>query len=334
LALMLLPLAWAFGALAALRRLLYRIGWLRTQRLPVPVVVVGNLIVGGAGKTPTVIAVVTLLRKHGFHPGVISRGHGRHADRIVDVRVDTPPGDSGDEPLLLRIRLGVPVVVGRDRVAAAHELLRLHPDTDVIVSDDGLQHLRLARDAQVLVFDSRGVGNGWLLPAGPLREPLSAGPPPASLVLYNAARPSIPWPGHQAQARLRGVVSLAQWWAGQAASIEAMATLAQRPLFAAAGMAQPSRFFDMLEAAGLNIRRYPLPDHYDFGDLPWSVGTPDAIVTEKDAVKLDPQRIGSTRVWVAPLDFSTGAAFDAALLHLLPPPTSHPGPNHDGHPTA
>ena len=158
LAVALLPLAWLFGAAAALRRMLYRAGWLKAEALPVPVVVIGNLIVGGAGKTPTTIAVVELLRRHGFQPGVVSRGYGRRIDGVVDVAVDTPVAESGDEPRLLRIRLGVPVLVGRDRVAAARELLRLHPATDVIVSDDGLQHLRLARDAQVLVFDARGAG--------------------------------------------------------------------------------------------------------------------------------------------------------------------------------
>src|SRR6185295_18485753 len=194
LAVALLPLAWLFGVLAAVRRTLYRVGVVRAQRLPVPVVVVGNLIAGGAGKTPTTIAVVELLRRQGWHPGIVSRGHGRRSNDVAEVRADTPVADSGDEPRLLRIRLGVPVLVGRDRVAAARELLRLHPATDVLVSDDGLQHLRLARDAQVLVFDSRGVGNGWLLPAGPLREPLTPAPPPHSVVLYNASTATTPWP--------------------------------------------------------------------------------------------------------------------------------------------
>ena len=333
-AIALLPLAWLFGGLAALRRLLYRAGWLRAQRLPVPVVVIGNLIAGGAGKTPTTIAVVELLRRHGFHPGIVSRGHGRRAEGVVDVRPDTPVGDSGDEPLLLRIRLGVPVLVGRDRVAAARALLRLHPTTDIIVSDDGLQHLRLARDAQVLVFDARGVGNGWLLPAGPLREPLRRAPPPRSLVLYNAAAPTTRWAGDIANARLAGAVALADWWAGKAATYDTLRALAGRPLLAAAGMGQPARFFDMLGAAGLQIGTLPLPDHHDFATLPWLANTPDVVVTEKDAVKLAPTRTGTTRIWVAPLDFRTGPAFDTALLRLLPRPTTDTGSIHDGHPTA
>jgi tetraacyldisaccharide 4'-kinase len=330
----LLPLAWAFGALAALRRACYRAGLLRAQRLPVPVLVVGNLIAGGAGKTPTTIAVVQLLLRHGFRPGIVSRGHGRRSDGIVDVGVDTDVGDSGDEPLLLRIRLGVPVVVGRDRVAAALALLRLHPATDIIVSDDGLQHLRLARDAQVLVFDARGVGNGWLLPAGPLREPLREAPPPRSLVLYNAAAPTTAWPGHVATARLGGAASLAAWWAGEAATLDTLHELAERPLLAAAGTAQPGRFFNMLSAAGLRIERLPLPDHHAYATLPWPPGTPDVIVTEKDAVKIRPEHVDATRVWVAPLDFDTGRPFEAALLHLLPRAPTTTGSNPDGHPTA
>ena len=183
----LLPLAWLFGALAASRRGLYRAGMLRRVEVGVPVVVVGNLIAGGAGKTPTVLAVVRLLQRHGRRPGIVSRGHGRTDAGVLEVSPDTLAQDCGDEPLLLRLRAGVPVCVARDRVAAAQALRRRHPEVDVIVSDDGLQHLRLARDLQIIVFDERGAGNGWLLPAGPLREPLPATPPPRSLVLYNAA---------------------------------------------------------------------------------------------------------------------------------------------------
>jgi tetraacyldisaccharide 4'-kinase len=330
LAVALLPLSAPFALLSALRRLLYRIGALRAERLPVPVIVVGNLIVGGAGKTPTVIAVVSLLRRRGFTPGVISRGYGRSHDAVVDVEPATPVAHCGDEPLLLRLRLLVPVTVARDRVAAARELLRRHSQVDILVSDDGLQHLRLARDAQVLVFDERGTGNGWLLPAGPLREPLSAQAPADSVVLYNTTAPSTAWPGSLARRSLAGVLPLADWWAGAAASPAALAQLAGRRVVAAAGMAQPQRFFDMLRAAGLSIDALPLPDHHDFTALPWPADTADVIVTEKDAVKLDPRRVGATRVWVAPLDFDIDADFEAALLALLPPihRTDH------GHPIA
>jgi tetraacyldisaccharide 4'-kinase len=231
-------------------------------------------------------------------------------------------------------RTGAPVFVGRDRAAAAQALLRAHPAVDVLVSDDGLQHLKLARDAQVLVFDERGVGNGWLLPAGPLREPLPASVPARSVVLFNAPSASTPLAGSLATRSLAGVVALAGWHAGHAASMSALEALRGRALVAAAGVARPNRFFDMLRAQGLSIRTLPLPDHFDFATLPWPADTPDVVLTEKDAVKLEPNRVGATRVWVAALDFALPAAFETALLALLPaPPTPMHGPDH-GNPTA
>lgn len=321
----LLPLAFLFGAVTALRRALYRIGWLRSDAMPVPVIVVGNLIAGGAGKTPTVLAVVSALRRSGRTPGVVSRGYGGSQDDLLEVTRSIDAARCGDEPLLLHLRSGAPLVVGRDRVAAARLLLQRHPQVDAIVSDDGLQHLALARDAQVIVFDERGAGNRWLLPAGPLRESLPRTLPARSLVVYNAATPSTPLPGTLAHRALAGVVELDKWWRGEPGSMEALVALRSRPLLAAAGLAQPERFFAMLRGHGLAITPLPLPDHHDYAALPWPADTPDVVLTEKDAIKLEPARIGSTRVWVAPLDFALDAAFDAALIALLPPIGSRHG---------
>lgn len=327
------PVAALFGAITALRRTLYRIGWLRATELPVPVVVIGNLIAGGAGKTPTVMAVVQLLRVRGHVPGIVSRGHGRRDAGCVLVQRTTQAEQCGDEPLLLHLRTGAPVCVGRDRVAAARLLLAQHPEVDVIVSDDGLQHLALARTAQVLVFDARGAGNGWLLPAGPLREPVPEHVPPRTVVLYNAPTASTPLPGTLAHAQLAGVVQLAAWWRGEPASMHALGGLCERadaggaPVVAAAGLAHPQRFFAMLRDAGLRIEPLPLPDHYAYpahAALPWPADTADVVVTEKDAVKLAPTAMGDTRVWVATLDFRPDAVFDAALLALLPAPAPNP----------
>src|SRR6187549_3508711 len=152
-------LAGLYAQLAGLHRLLAR-----PQRLGIPVIVVGNLIAGGAGKTPTTIAVVRLLRAFGWHPGVVSRGHGRRGRGVIEVSRESRAIDCGDEPLLIRLRTGVPVVVDRDRVAAARALRKAHPQVDIVVADDGLQHHRLGRDLQVIVFDERGAGNGLLLP--------------------------------------------------------------------------------------------------------------------------------------------------------------------------
>jgi tetraacyldisaccharide 4'-kinase len=330
----LLPLAAVYGLVAGLRRALYRHGWLASFGLPVPVVVVGNIVAGGAGKTPTVMAIVARQRERGHVPGIVSRGHGRHGAGVLDVRPDTPVRDCGDEPLLLRIRTGAPVVVGSDRVAAARTLLQLHPEVTLIVTDDGLQHLRLARQAQVLVFDERGAGNGWWLPAGPLRESLPKRVPARSVVLYNAERATTPLPGHLARRGLAGVVALADWWRGVAPSPVGLRALSSVPsLIAAAGVARPGRFFDLLRSHGLSFTPLALPDHYDFATLPWPADATDVVLTEKDAVKLDPAATGATRVWVAALDFVPDAAFDAALAALLPPPP-HPGTAHHGNPPA
>lgn len=316
----LLPLSWLFGGLSAVRRAMYRVGLFRTHTLTVPVVVVGNLIAGGAGKTPTVMAVVELLRRRGFVPGIISRGYGRVGQTVLDVRANTAASQCGDEPLLMKLRCSAPVCVGRDRVAAGGELLRLHPTVNVIVSDDGLQHLRLGRTAQVLVFDERGAGNGWLLPAGPLRERVPATMPERSVVLYNAPTATTELLGSVARRSLRGVVALQAWRSGQASSSSSLASLRGRTVVAAAGLAHPDRFFSMLREFGLVIIPLPLPDHFDFQTLPWPAETEDVVVTEKDAVKLDPCRLGRTRVWVAALDFTFDTEFETALLALLPSP--------------
>ena len=324
LAFALLPLALLFAALTAARRRLYRLGVLKAQRLDVPVCVVGNLVAGGAGKTPTVLALVALLRREGWQPGIVSRGHGRRSGDVLAVEADTSAARAGDEPLLLRLRSGVPVFVGRDRVAAARALRQRHPEVDIVVCDDGLQHLRLARDAQLLVFDERGAGNGWLLPAGPLREPLPEQVPAPSPVLYNATRATTPLACHLARRPLAGVVSLADWWQGGRPTPAAMAQLRGRPLLAAAGIARPQRFFAMLREAGLDIVEHPLPDHHDYAVLDWPPGTTDVVVTEKDAVKITPKRAAGVRLWVAALDFAFDADFERAVLALLPPRSAPP----------
>lgn len=314
------PLSLVFGLLVGFRRLLYRSRLKRAETVGLPVVVVGNRIVGGAGKTPVVMALVTHLRARGLRPGVISRGYGRHTQGVLEATRERTAREVGDEPLLIHLRTGAPVVVGRDRTAAAWALRTAHPEIDVIVCDDGLQHLRLARDVEVIVFDDRGAGNGWLLPAGPLREPLRA----ASLakrqvVLYTGGQASTPLPGLLATRRLGGLLSLADWWAAHAAGD--LQQLAGRPVLAAAGIARPERFFESLAQAGLQVTPLPLPDHDDFRRLPWPAEAADVVVTEKDAVKLEPARVAretpATRVWVATLDFQPDPEFFNAVDRAL-----------------
>ncbi|HRK79726.1 MAG TPA: tetraacyldisaccharide 4'-kinase, partial [Thiobacillus sp.] len=162
------PLAALFAVISGARRLTYRRGWLTPVAVGVPVLVVGNITAGGSGKTPLTIWLVNWLRARGYRPGVVSRGYGGTARGCVDVQADSPPAEVGDEPLLIHLKTAAPVVVGRDRVAAARTLLARHPGVDVIVADDGLQHYRLQRDIELAVIDAAsGLGNGWLLPAGP-----------------------------------------------------------------------------------------------------------------------------------------------------------------------
>jgi tetraacyldisaccharide 4'-kinase len=311
------PLAWLYRGALALRGLAFALGLRRVQRAPVPVVVVGNLVAGGAGKTPTVIALVQALQAAGHRPGVISRGHGRHDAAVREVRADSAPAEVGDEPLLIRRRTAVPTWVGARRIDAARGLCAAHPGVDLIVADDGLQHRALARDVQLVVFDERGTGNGRLLPAGPLREPMPRHVPVNTHVLYNAAAASTAWDGPCAERRLAGAVRLRDWWSGAAPAPEALAALRGRPLVAAAGMAAPQRFFAMLEAAGLAIAPLPLPDHYPFDARPWPADATDVLLTEKDAVKLPPQADARPRLWVVGLDFRLPDGFVAALRDNL-----------------
>lgn len=320
LARLLYPLSLLYGALFAARRLLYAWGWRSATRLPVPVVVVGNVVVGGAGKTPTTIAVVRHLLAQGWHPGVVSRGHGRPGTAVLEVDAHSDAADTGDEPLLIQRATGVPVCVAQQRAAAGLTLLKTHPAVDVIVCDDGLQHLGLARDLEVVVFDDRGLGNGWLLPAGLLREPWPRRSDVPALVLHQqreAPHGAVPFfPGFVAQ---RALAPEALDSAGCATALSALAR-SKTPLFALAGIARPEVFFDMLAERGLRLAQvWPLPDHADLAPL-WpgllAQCPPGATVlcTEKDAVKLWPLLdTTSHRVLAVPLVLTPEPAFFNAL---------------------
>ncbi|MBL8330954.1 MAG: tetraacyldisaccharide 4'-kinase [Rubrivivax sp.] len=318
LSLALAPLAGLYRLLMVLRRAAYALGLLKRHTLPVPVLVVGNLIVGGAGKTPTVIALVQALRRQGWNPGVISRGHGRRGSKPAAVVAGSLAHDVGDEPLLIARRTAAPVWVGRQRAQAGQALLAAHPQVDVLVADDGLQHLALQRDLQCIVFDRRGIGNGRLLPAGPLREALTPQPPPRSVVIYNADQPSAAWPGWVARRGLGPLRPLAAWWSGAEAAATPPEVLRGRRLIAAAGIAEPERFFTLLRAAGLSFTPMPLPDHAVLQPRPWPDDDSLVIVTEKDAVKLRPDAPDAARIVVATLDFALPEAALDALFRLLP----------------
>jgi tetraacyldisaccharide 4'-kinase len=275
------PISLVYGALIALRRALYRGRWLPVRRCAVPVLVVGNVLAGGAGKTPVVMALVRHLQASGLRVGVISRGYGRRGSGCQEVQADSSAHEVGDEPALIRRSTGVPVVVADRRADAADALLAQHPDTQLILCDDGLQHTALHRDFEVCVFDDRGLGNGFLLPAGPLREPW---PRPVDLVLHTGVAAT--FGGHRVQRQL-APEALRQ--DGSRMPLTELKGAAQ-PLLALAAIAQPEQFFAMLRRCGLPLARtLALPDHYDFDSFnPNEFEGYTLICTEKDAIKLWP----------------------------------------------
>ena len=302
---LLLPLSALFFAVSWLRRLAYRRGWLAAVAVGVPVLIVGNITAGGSGKTPLVIWLVNWLREQGYRPGVVSRGYGGAARGCVDVRPDSPPAQVGDEPLLIRVKTHAPVVVGRDRVAAARTLLANHPGVDVIVSDDGLQHYRLRRDIELAVIDAAtGLGNGWPLPAGPLREPRSR---------LSSVDAVIQVVRGAAQAESTGAATWrADYTAGPAWRLcaplekQALCDLPARDWLAVTGIGRPQGFFDMLQAEGVRFSPRAFADHHAFQPQELPAGAA-VLMTEKDAVKC--LAFAGTDWWAVELDVAPETGF-------------------------
>ncbi len=304
----LLPLSWIYCGLIELRRLAYRWGLKRVRRLPVPVVVVGNITVGGVGKTPLVCWLVALLQRAGYRPGVVSRGYGGQARSWPrTVTPDSDPGEVGDEPVLLARRAGCPIVVGPDRMADGEMLLRLHP-CNVIIADDGLQHLALARDVEIAVIDGeRRFGNGYCLPAGPLREMLSRLQTVDVRVCNGVAQAGelgMTLAGaefHQVR-EPKGVAGPQSFRAGA--------------VHAVAGIGNPQRFFTHLRGLGLEINEHAYPDHHLF--TAEEICFPDSrpvIMTEKDAVKC--AHIADERHWYLPVEVHADPRLGEIVLRLL-----------------
>lgn len=269
--------------------------------LPVPVVVVGNIYVGGTGKTPITIALVRELKAAGFTPGIISRGYGRASNEVHLVDDESPASEVGDEPLLIRRATRAPVAVGRDRVAAGRLLLERNPTINVIVSDDGLQHRRLARDVELAVVGARGLGNGWALPSGPLRElPSRLDEVDAIVLSANEDIVESRTPRFAATSQLGDAVRLAD---GARRSIEDIShRIAEKEakVLAAAGIAAPERFFNMLAAHDIEGKTMGLGDHFAFDTNPFAGSQADYIfITGKDAVKAvqNPEIKKDRRVW-------------------------------------
>ena len=271
------PLAALYRAVIGVRRWLFRHGWLQSQQLPVPVIVVGNIVAGGAGKTPLVIALVEALRERGWKPGVVARGYGGSATLPALLDAQPDPAMVGDEPALIRMRTGAAVAIGANRVAAARLLLA--EGVDVIIADDGLQHYALARDLEICVVDgARRLGNGHLLPAGPLREP-EARLQQVDCVVCNGGEP------HAGEISMRFVLTNAISIVDPAHT-SPLASFSGKRVHAVAGIGHPARFFDALRAHGIETIEHPFPDHrrYVVTDLEFGGGVP-LLMTEKDAVK-------------------------------------------------
>ena len=292
------PLSWIFGAAAGLRRAAYHAHVLRQARVGVPVVVVGNITAGGSGKTPLVAALVGALAARGRRPGIVSRGHGRRSRDTREVRTRDDARDVGDEPLLLALS-GAPVVVGRDRVAAARMLIGAHPEVDVIVADDGLQHYALARDVEIAVIDAeRELGNELLLPAGPLREPASRLDSVDALVW----RTSGTRPRMRAHAHEFVVAYEPAPWVNVADPARPFDArwVVDPATVAIAGIAHPEAFFDALRAQRFAGRTHAFPDHHPYsGHEVAFPNAPAVLMTEKDAVKC--RAFGDARMWMQPI---------------------------------
>lgn len=329
-ALVFLPFTIVFAVLVAVRRLLYRARILPVWRAPVPVIVAGNITVGGSGKTPLAMEILEILQKRGWNPGVVARGYGRvpprEADPLGVVRVYpdlATPEHFGDEPVMIARRSRVPVYISPDRPAAARALLEAHPEVNVLVSDDGLQHYALARDVEIAVVDGeRQFGNGLMLPSGPLREPkrrlesvdavvVNAEPGTRSFFDF-AKKEHVPFfTMTLGRERFNALAS------NQQLTPEEFAVLARgRQVAALAGIGNPDRFFEHLARMGIRARHLPYPDHYHFHASDLKLPGADLIVmTEKDAVKC--AAFADARMWFMRVEAILSPEFDDFLLRRL-----------------
>ncbi len=314
----LLPVSWFFLTIVFIRAWLYRQGFLKSIALTVPVVIVGNINVGGTGKTPLVIYIVEQLKKSGFNPGVISRGFGVNALAVLAVQHNSLASEVGDEPLLIKRRLNCPVYIHQDRVLAGQALLTDHPKCDIVLSDDGLQHYRLKRDVEICVLDATvGFGNGALLPAGPLREPVSRLMTVDTIVINGSLHGR-----HEFSDRYFSKIHEMQINAEKFYNLENPSKVCEANDFigssnvAIAGIGNPERFFQQLKSLKLDFKKYSFPDHHAFSaDDFVNIKADFILMTEKDAVKCKP--FVQSNFWVLPISASIDDDFMTNLLQQL-----------------
>ncbi len=311
---LLMPVSWLFGAIVNLRRYLYKIGLLKSDRLGVPVIVVGNINVGGTGKTPLVIWLVEQLKLAGYHPGVISRGYGGNVRQVAEVLPDSSPREVGDEPVLIAARTRCPVFVSANRIAAGERLLASYSSCNVIVSDDGLQYYRMQRDIEIAVYDGAiGFGNGELLPAGPLREPLSRLDTVDALV-RNGPVSMVSLKEHDAfEMRLdaSGFYNLIDMQKKSQPQ-----DFSQQRILAIAGIGNPQRFFNQLSSMGLQFEKRAFSDHYQYQAEDFEHIDADVVLmTEKDAVKC--RDFARPDFWVLPVNAVIKDGLMTVILNKL-----------------
>ncbi|MEA3157688.1 MAG: tetraacyldisaccharide 4-kinase [Betaproteobacteria bacterium] len=312
-ALALYPLSLIFRALVALRRAAYANGLMHPIRLPIPVIIVGNISVGGTGKTPLVLWLATFLKSHGYSPGIVSRGYGARDREPRPVAAASDPLRFGDEPVLLAQRSTTPVWIGADRVAAIRALLSAHAECNVVLSDDGLQHYRLARDVEIAVVDgARGLGNQFMLPAGPLREP------PSRLTEVDAVVVNGSTATHLAAATLFTMNLEGRQFRNLLNPEHTVDAdhFQRKSVLAIAGIGNPARFFAHLNRLGVSFRAQPFPDHHVYAASDLEHAQADAIVmTEKDAVKC--AAFASEKHWVLPVDAVPSPELGELILRKL-----------------
>lgn len=311
----LIPLSWLFGIVASLRKYLYQHGWLKSYRLNVPVIVVGNINVGGTGKTPLVIWLAEQLKLAGYKPGIISRGYGGSALQVTEVLPDSNATVAGDEAVLIAARTDCPVFVSANRVSAGQHLLNTYPECNVIISDDGLQHYRMQRNVEIVVYDSvKGFGNGALLPAGPLRESKARLKAVDAIVSNGVDR------RESSKCFNPITMQLVATDFYNLADVQKKAnakTLAQQgAISAVAGIGNPQRFFDQLYGLGLQFESRVYADHYVFQAQDFEqVNANVILMTEKDAVKC--RAFAQANFWVLPVSAVVNDGLMPIVLNKL-----------------
>lgn len=301
---LLLPLSWFFCSVITLRRIAFNSGLLGSTKLAVPVIVVGNITMGGSGKTPVVLWLAQQLQKQGFKPAIISRGYGGSNSNPLAVTSTHSAAEVGDEPLLLLFRAQCPVWVGVDRVAVGKALLEAHPECNVIISDDGLQHYRLQRTIEIAVVDAQIEHHQYLLPAGPLREPLNRLKTVDLIIANGQVEIDGAYVMHFSSGAFYNLTDITK--RANAADFK------QQSIVAIAGIGKPERFFDYLMSLGLTFVAKPFQDHYAFSakDLA-AINCDVLLMTEKDAVKCT--SFAKKHYWALPID----AEIDTAIIPII-----------------